>query len=440
MQRFRLSIISYSLVILALSGSEALGLMMVEPGGKWPENWPSELEHFRFKASTGHFMAGAVATYYYIPFDTREEFERAWPAILKLKSKGAPLSLYTIDPPKTDPNDTRVVTTGAKVAIVCPEKGTYRKMSDGSYEHQAEWTEHIKPFLADGILPQFVGRPRTPGPHADWVIVNPKEHDNILEYGRMEQARVELMVHVDGSVIDLNRIRLPENTPIRDNRKLETDLIDPNSQPLPYTFTVIQRRSLYLPGFDKKVRMKIGDITAGQVIITISGQDGAAIVTRRSVRSGDVVTFSVDKRKYKLKLRKLTNYLIGDDKALFELWPVDGQSRAALSEEDKIEQLIIALGRLKGAKFVRNAREHSAEETVEHLREKWKRNKSEITTAEDFIRLAASKSAVTGAPYIIKLADGTEITSQDWFQKQLAEIERKHSESPDTQVPPPVQQ
>jgi hypothetical protein len=41
---------------------------------------------------------------------------------------------------------------------------------------------------------------------------------------------------------------------------------------------------------------------------------------------------------------------------------------------------------------------------------------------------------------MIKLADGTEITSRDWFREQLAEIEKKHSESPDTQVPPPVQQ
>lgn len=436
MERFRLSIIRYSLVILALSASNAFCTMLVEPGGDWPENWPRELEALRFKASTGHFMAGSVATLYYIPFDAREEFERAWPAILKLKSKGAPLSLYTIDPPKTDPNDTRVVTTVPQVSIVCPEKGTYRKMSDGSYEHQAEWTEHIKPFLTDGILPQFVGRPRTPGPHADWVTVNPKEHDNILEYGRMEQARVELMVHVDGSVIDLNRIPLPDDTPIRDHRKFETNLKDPNSKLLPYTFTVIQRRSLYLPGFDGKVRLTIGDITAGQVIITVSGKDGEAIVTRRSLRAGDVIVFSVGQRRYKLRLRKLTNYLIGSDKAQFELWPVAGE----LTEDEKIEQLIVALGRLKDARFVRNAREHSAEEAVDHLREKWKLKKYDITTAEDFIRLAASKSTSTNTPYMIKLPDGTEITSAEWLCSKLAEIEKARSESTETKAPPFVQQ
>jgi len=431
--RFRLPIICYSLVVLALSGSHAFGGMTVELGGSWPENWPRELEPFRFKASTGHFMSGSRATYYYIPFDTRDEFERAWPALLKLKSKGAPLILRTVDPPETDPNDKRVLHSRPEVAMVCPASGTYRKMPDGRYAHHAEWTRHIKPFLTDGILPQFVGRASREDPDARWVIVNPDEPNSLRRYWPYELARVELTVYVDGSVIDLNRIRLPDNTPIRDYRKLKSELRDANSPPLPFTFTITQRRTMHLPGFDRKVLMTIGDITAGQVMTTISAKNGQTIVATRSLRPKDVVTFSADGCLYRLKLKKLTNYLLGDDKAQFQLWPVADESQARLSENAKIEKLILVLGQLRGAKFVRNDREYSADETVAHLREKWQWKKSDIITAEDFIRLVGSRSSVTGAPYMIKLADGIEINSEDWLRKQLAEIERLPNESTNTE-------
>ena len=39
----------------------------------------------------------------------------------------------------------------------------------------------------------------------------------------LQQARVELTLYVDGSVIDLNRIRLPGDTPIVDGRAAPQD-------------------------------------------------------------------------------------------------------------------------------------------------------------------------------------------------------------------------
>ena len=83
-----LPIICCSLVVLALLTPDACGVMTVELGGRWPENWPEELEPLRFKASTGDFMSASHATYYYIPFDTRDEFERAWPALQAQRGVG----------------------------------------------------------------------------------------------------------------------------------------------------------------------------------------------------------------------------------------------------------------------------------------------------------------------------------------------------------------
>ncbi|NQU44136.1 DUF5329 family protein, partial [bacterium] len=67
--------------------------------------------------------------------------------------------------------------------------------------------------------------------------------------------------------------------------------------------------------------------------------------------------------------------------------PVSGSVDVRLSEEEKIEALIRALGDLPGAIFVRNGQEHTAVEAMQHLRDKWAWKKSEIHSAEDFIRV-----------------------------------------------------
>src|SRR5271157_4764588 len=61
--------------------------------GTWPSSWPEELNPLRERASTMVIMAGNREVWYEIPFYSREEFERAWPHIISLKSKGAPIIL-----------------------------------------------------------------------------------------------------------------------------------------------------------------------------------------------------------------------------------------------------------------------------------------------------------------------------------------------------------
>jgi hypothetical protein len=42
-----------------------------------------------------------------------------------------------------------------------------------------------------------------------------------------------------------------------------------------------------------------------------------------------------------------------------------------------------------------------------------------IKTAEDFIQFCASRSSMTGEPYLIKFADGTTKTSELYFREKL---------------------
>src|ERR1035441_8595001 len=68
-------------------------LVMVEGRGTWPLSWPKELDSLRDRARTVGVANGVQENVYEIPFYNREEFERAWPYIVALKSKGAPVIL-----------------------------------------------------------------------------------------------------------------------------------------------------------------------------------------------------------------------------------------------------------------------------------------------------------------------------------------------------------
>src|SRR4029079_13701596 len=87
-----------AIVCCAAAGS-VHALYKVYDRGEWPKSWPAELEPIRKLART---YEGPVVLYrfYLIPFTKREEFEAAWPHLLKVKSKGAPIVL--VRGPKND--------------------------------------------------------------------------------------------------------------------------------------------------------------------------------------------------------------------------------------------------------------------------------------------------------------------------------------------------
>jgi hypothetical protein len=89
-------------------------------------------------------------------------------------------------------------------------------------------------------------------------------------------------------------------------------------------------------------------------------------------------------------------------------------------EKKKIEFLIFSVENLKGAKFIRNGTEHNGKEAAEHLRMKLQ-NALVVQTADDFIRLCAYKSYITGKPYMIRLSDGKTIKSEEYFREKLKE-------------------
>ncbi len=83
------SIVALASVVIC---STAFALYCVSDTGDWPKDWPSELEPLRSQSRT---LVGPTlnAQHFAMQFKTRDEFKAAWPHILKVKSKGAPIFL-----------------------------------------------------------------------------------------------------------------------------------------------------------------------------------------------------------------------------------------------------------------------------------------------------------------------------------------------------------
>jgi hypothetical protein len=110
-------------------------------------------------------------------------------------------------------------------------------------------------------------------------------------------------------------------------------------------------------------------------------------------------------------------------KVVLALLVVAVLAAAAPSEAAKIESLIQSVARLEGAKFVRNGSEYDAQAAADHLRLKLEKAGARVKTADDFIRLCASQSSMTGQPYEIHWDDGRVMTSEAFLRARLAELE-----------------
>ena len=88
-------------------------------------------------------------------------------------------------------------------------------------------------------------------------------------------------------------------------------------------------------------------------------------------------------------------------------------------EKKKIYFLISSVENLKEAKFIRNGSEHDGKEAANHLRMKLQKAGGKVQTADHFISLCASKSFITGKPYMIRFSDGKTTKSEEYFREKL---------------------
>lgn len=158
----------------------------IRQGGAWPTHWPKELDPLRSQrapsglASNTFWRVEVPKIHFGIQFTTREEFEAAWPHLLKVKSKGAPIVL------RSGPS----YWLGGASHGVCV------------HQQPAIWR------ISGRNLP---------------VGTTPRDMKPLNAEELKGKTTSYLELFVDGTIVDLNRISLPKDTPIIDKRVKETD-------------------------------------------------------------------------------------------------------------------------------------------------------------------------------------------------------------------------
>ena len=148
-------------------------------------------------------------------------------------------------------------------------------------------------------------------------------------------------------------------------------------------------------------------------------KDGTSVPFGGHLSQGEAAAFDYQGVAYRLKLKQLNNALIGEDFATFAIQPA---SIAFMSEQDKIAHLIQYIAGLKEAVFLRNGKEHRAEEATDHLRKKLAAAKSEFTSADDLVAKVATQSSLTDKPYTRRLSDGRLVNLADYLRAELQSL------------------
>lgn len=91
----------------------------------------------------------------------------------------------------------------------------------------------------------------------------------------------------------------------------------------------------------------------------------------------------------------------------------------------EIEQLLNRLA-LSGCRFQRNESWYTATDAQTHLERKYRflRDKQLVGSAEDFVSAGATKSSMTGKPYLVQCGTQRPMLSADWMATQLYEVRR----------------
>ncbi|HTY88202.1 MAG TPA: hypothetical protein VMB80_12110 [Candidatus Acidoferrum sp.] len=233
--RFRIA----ALLIAGLSPAVLMALVIENPQGTWPTNWPKELEPFRVRSRTVELAAGNQENVYEIPLTNRADFERVWPSVLQLKSPGAPITLYATNNPST----TFFHNNRAAIRIFAPPDSgpiypTYLACPPQTPETAKENQERLNQLLSEGKIKILPIGPPWPGDIVSTngelpEYVSPREENGVMRWipGDFQRdlkengfgefyyrARVDLELVVDGQIVDLNSIQFPTNAPIHDKR------------------------------------------------------------------------------------------------------------------------------------------------------------------------------------------------------------------------------
>jgi hypothetical protein len=81
---------------------------------------------------------------------------------------------------------------------------------------------------------------------------------------------------------------------------------------------------------------------------------------------------------------------------------------------------LFAYVRASGCRIERNGKLYPAAEGEGHMQKKYEHFRDKIDSTEKFIDLAASRSEVSGKPYLVRCEGRPTLTTRDWLLAELA--------------------
>jgi hypothetical protein len=100
-----------------------------------------------------------------------------------------------------------------------------------------------------------------------------------------------------------------------------------------------------------------------------------------------------------------------------------GLSATASSPSEEIEYLLDFIA-ASPCVFIRNGVAYDGVEAAAHVKDKYEYYRRDIHSAEDFIAQAASRSAISGRPYLVRCGADT-VPAADWLARELAIFRRQ---------------
>ena len=114
-------------------------------------------------------------------------------------------------------------------------------------------------------------------------------------------------------------------------------------------------------------------------------------------------------------------------------WLLIGTIALALDPRTKAEiDELITYVQMSGVRFIRNGSEYSGAQGAEHLRDKLARAGNRVKTTDDFINGIASKSYLSGEPYLVKFPDGHTQPTGEWLRAHLAKMRKNADQKLDS--------
>jgi Family of unknown function (DUF5329) len=97
----------------------------------------------------------------------------------------------------------------------------------------------------------------------------------------------------------------------------------------------------------------------------------------------------------------------------------DTYVREQVAHVDKTVQHLIAHVAQSGLISIRNDVRYTGKEASEHMQKKYAHFRDKIKAPEDFIELCASRSLLSGKPYLVINEKSEKISASEWLRTEL---------------------